>query len=1377
MTQATPLTSVQEAMLLKSVRSPAKGVYIQQCTLELPDDFEPTHFIRAWQALLRRHEGMRIGVNLDPSGRMTPSIHSAPELPLRRLDWSNLPSATEDQRFATFLRKDAEAGFPLHGELLFRLNLVRLDSSRHRLVWTSHHAIIDGESRYLLLKELFEVYQATRAERQPLSAQPPSFQEFAAHQSAQPQDDAVDFWSQALADGQTGCTFRQQGAGEIEDGHVALPSFSTYHHVLSSSDSRELMSFRLGERPGLQFAIQAAWAIALRRYSGCRAPVFGVVRAGRDAIPDRLSNVIGPVVRTQPMCVDVSASRRVGDVLSDLQRMWDDSQHLPALATQQVKTAIGGAPDDHLFDNLLNFSPISLDARLEAELPGWIAGSVDVIAYTEFPLVLNATGGDRIHLSFDFDRSVLTSAQVERLARRVEQLLVAIPAQLAESIRTLPRLTLDEYEQFIGLPNATAELSPQSWAHSLVERQARETPDRAAVSSSERCWTYAHLDQWSSDLADRLRQQGHRPGAFIGVFLNRSPEQTASMLAAHKAGGTYVPLDPSYTAERLAHMLEAVPLDTILTDSRLAGSLPNRDAGLTLIDDCSVTSGPPTRARAGQRTPRDLAYVLFTSGSTGKPKAVGVGHGALANLIAWHQRDDRLKTPARTLQFASSSFDVSIQEVFSTWACGGHLLVAHDAAKRDPAELLELLQRERIDRVFLPYVALQQLACESARSGHSRGQLAVRDIVCAGEQLVLTPEIRRFVASLADCRLHNHYGPTESHVATTHVLGSDPSDWPNVAPIGQPVANCRAYLCDDEGEYAYPDTVGELHIAGNQLAWGYLNRPRETEQSFYFALRPGRVSERGYRTGDLCRWNDDGQLEFLGRLDRQIKVRGFRVEPGEIEASLNKHPALKQSHVMAVGKTSSEKRLVAFCVPAAGPLETKELRRHLKELLPPYMIPSSTISLSELPLTPSGKVDEGALAHLATSQRQATGKVESTGSPLESDLVNIWRETLGNDEVGLADDFFEMGGDSLSAVRMIMRVERIVGRKIPVASLFENGTVERFTHYLSESESDACLARVIPISPGRGRRPLFVMPSIAGELVYAKKLVTGLSPEIPVLGVQPVLAPSQIGRYQDFRVTASEFADAIQAHTPDGPYSLVGYSYGGLMAYAVACELSQRGASIELLTVIDTGPNYRGIEPSLAHTLRWSSRVLANAPFWLAEELKDPKIANLAQSSARWLRRWKRRLAGKQKQPVQFEDVFEISSVLRKNQELMRTVFRAFHDYLPSEYSGTITLLRGSARPLFAGSQLDLGWGRFAKHVDILRIGGNHDTILKSPHVGRLSADLSRLLDARIDPLLGAVPASAPLGSGIWDPSNPGHDSHSEQLDRAETLAGTAEKQ
>jgi amino acid adenylation domain-containing protein len=581
-------------------------------------------------------------------------------------------------------------------------------------------------------------------------------------------------------------------------------------------------------------------------------------------------------------------------------------------------------------------------------------------------------------------------------------------------------------------------------AQQLFEAQVGRTPDASALIYEGVSLSYHELNERANQLGHRLQALGVGPDVRVVLSMERSVELLVALLAVLKAGGCYVPVDPGYPPDRIRLMVSEARPKVIVTQQDLEDRFAGAHAQVVVADrgwgEEAVSNPMPD-----VRNPDRLAYVIFTSGSTGRPKGVAMPHRPLVNLVHWQIGRSGLGPGHRTLQFASVSFDVHFQELFATWGCGGTVVLASEALRRDPATMVERLATWRIHRLFLPYVALQHLADAALERPDLRWEL--REVVTAGEALVITPQLRGWFERMEGCVLENQYGPSETHVATAFRLQGPPSDWKALPPIGRPVANSVAHVVSPGTREPAPVGVpGELLLGGVCLARGYLDQPEFTRERFIPS--PFAEGERLYRTGDLARWLPEGELEFLGRADHQVKIRGFRVELGEVETVLAEAPGVKESVVVAQeqGRT---RRLVAYVVSQPGvEWSASDLREFLGTRVPDYMVPSLFVPLAKLPLLPSGKVNRRALPAPEGSQPRNEASFVAPEGDLEQTIAAVWREVLGVDRVGGNDNFFDLGGHSLLVVAVQSRLNAVLKRSVPVVDLFRHPTISSLARAL-----------------------------------------------------------------------------------------------------------------------------------------------------------------------------------------------------------------------------------------------------------------------------------------------------------------------------------------
>ena len=994
------------------------------------------------------------------------------------IDFSHLPMAEAEAAAARRARDEAAAPFDLARGPVLRVALLRVTRDDHLLALAMHHVAADAWSWEVMSRELSVLYAAFgRGEASPLAPLEVQYADYAAWQRGWLRGEVLErqaaYWRRRLAGAPAVLelpTDRPRPAVQ-ELGGALLP----FRSPADAAAGARALAAREGATPFM--VLLAAFAVVLQRWSGENDVVVGTPVTSRPR--PELEPLIGFFSNTLPIRADLSGRPAFREVLRHVRSATIDAfahQDLPFERMVDEVRAERSLSHTPLFQVMFS---LQHGSAADLALEGIAAADAEVdpgTARYDLMVVLAEEKDGALFGQAELATALWDPATIARMMRHLESVVRAAAADPHASIATLPLLHADERAELVDGVNLTDRRWDGALVHELVAQQAARTPDAVAVEHAGEALTYAELETRANRLAHRLARLGVGPDAHVAVAMERSVEMVVAVLAVLKAGGCYVAVDPGYPADRIAYMLADSRASVVLTTSAVTARLPSTDARIIHVDadDLASESSAPPRINLH---PENLLYVLYTSGSTGRPKGTALPHRALANVIRWQLErlgDDAAgrkveagTVAARTLQFASLSFDVSFQEIFSTWAGGGTLVLINDETRRDADALLAHLRAERVERLFIPFAGLQGLA-EIAERGDAHLP-HLREVITAGEALRATPQLRAFFRANPQASLDNHYGPSETHVISAHLVSGEPDAWPALPPIGAPVANTRLYVLDGEMQPAPLGIPGELYAAGIHLARGYLARPALTAERF--VPDPfGPAGLRLYRTGDRVKWTevresksarvrewndaDDASraagptfglspsrsfaLEYVGRTDFQVKIRGFRVEPGEVEAVLAQHPAVAQAAVTARGEGAA-RRLAAYVVPAAGASPTlAELRAHVAARLPEHMVPRAWRVMDALPLTPSGKVDRRALPEPDAAPADEA-RVEPR-TPAEQMVAGAWEAVL-RVRPGAHDNFFALGGHSLAATQVVARIRRAFGAELPLRALFEAPTV------------------------------------------------------------------------------------------------------------------------------------------------------------------------------------------------------------------------------------------------------------------------------------------------------------------------------------------------
>jgi amino acid adenylation domain-containing protein len=1034
-----PLSPMQEGILFQYRLDPKTGVYVQQTVGSLREDLDVPAFRKAWEQVLMRHTILRTSFRWEGLDEPVQDVYSRVALQFERQDWRELPLAFHQSKLEEFLRLDRQRSFDLAKPPLFRLALIRLADTQYTLLWTNHHIILDGRSRHVLLKEVFAFYDANRAGRVLQLDSPIAYRDHIDRLQQIDFSGSEAFWRDYLrgftAPTQIDVGAKTFGSADAQDGRGEQSIRVTEPVILS------LKTIAKEQGLTLNTFVQGAWALLLSRYTGEENVVFGAIRAGRR----RTSEAVGLFINTLPVRVSISAGQSLVPWLKKLreeQIAMRDHEQTPLVQVMGWSDVPRGTS---LFESDVVFEDYDLNERLREDGNDWQNREFHLIEESSFPLTLYGTANTDLTLKISYDRGRFGDLDIQRMLGHLITLLEGMAINPDTLLESLPILTQNEKHQTLVEWNDTrVDYPSEKCINEPFEAQAEQTPDAVALRFGEETLTYRELNRRANRLAHYLQDLGVGPDVLVGVFMERSIEMVVALYGIIKAGGAYVPLDPEYPSERVAFMLEDTQVPVVLTQGRLAGRLPSHQAKVLCLDsEWAAISQENADNLPQQATADNLAYVIYTSGSTGKPKGVMNSHRGISNRLFWMQDAFQLTAADRVLQKTPFSFDVSVWEFFWPMWVGAQLVVAEPGGHRDSAYLIKLIAEQNITTIhFVP--SMLQIFLEDRDIAKCS---SLRYVICSGEALPYDLQIRFFARSNAG--LYNLYGPTEAAVDVTYWECKRESRL-RVVPIGRPIANTRLYILDRSMQPVPVGVAGELYIGGVQVARGYLNCPELTAERFIpdpFSEDP---SARLYKTGDLTRFLPAGEIEYLGRLDFQVKIHGFRIELGDIETTLNLHPDVHEAVVVAREDIPGNKNLVAYLVPEPNShLSVELLRDFVKERLPEYMAPAAFVFLDALPLNSNGKVDRRSLP--APEMERPSAKVYvPPQKELEKTIAGIWRELLNVERVGIDDSFFDLGGHSLLIMRARNQLNEAIGRQLSITDMFKYPTIRTLTQYLDQ---------------------------------------------------------------------------------------------------------------------------------------------------------------------------------------------------------------------------------------------------------------------------------------------------------------------------------------
>lgn len=1036
-----PLAPLQQGMLFHGLREPGSAVYFQQLTVRLSGPLDVALLRQAWQAVLQRHDALRLRVQWQ--GQAAPGFATGPcELPFTVVDHAGRDAGEHEALRREFLQADRAGGFAPDRPPLMRVALLRWSPSCWDLVWSHHHALVDGWSSGLVLAEVVQCYEAALQGQAPDLAPASSFRTFLQWLAERDQAAAQGHWQQALAGiGQPTPMplFKRGGRTSAPGATLALATH------LGLREAQALA--RLAAEAGVSAAtpVIACWGLLLGRHAGSRDVMFGLTASGRPPQLAGSERMVGLFINTIPLRLDAPRTGSIGEWLGQAQqRLAGALQHQHTALTDIARWS-GVPAGQPLFESLVAYEnyPLAVAgnrmgaARIER---------VDLEERPSVPLALLAEpGAGGLSLRLLADSSRIAAADAQALLDQLHFLLEQVAAgHRTDGVARLRLLRPAQREQILHQWNATEQpYDRDATLPGLFAAQVQRTPAATALIDAAGTLTYAALQRRVEQVAERLALANLPPCSPVGVRLGRSRELVVALLGVGAAGHHYVPIEPALPPARVAAILQALPVRLLLTDGEhLEGTRELAGARAVLqvdeADPADPVDGFACRARA-----EDPAYVIFTSGSTGRPKGVLVRHTRAVNLIEWVNRRFGVGPADRLLFVTSPAFDLSVYDIFGILAAGGAVRIASEAELADPQQLADLLVNDGITFWDSAPAALWQLA---PLLPERPVPAPLRLVFLSGDwvPLPLPERIRQVFPGACVVALG---GATEATIwSNYHVVDTVDPGWASV-PYGRPIQNARYYVLDEAFEPCPPGVPGDLFIGGECLADGYVGQPELTAERFIpdpFCALPG---ARMYRTGDRARFGADGVMEFLGRVDTQVKVRGFRIELGEIEVALARHPAVREAacvlHDRGQGGPAggnADPQIVGYYVPRAGHAVTGDaLRRHLAQLLPAPMLPALLVALDALPLSANGKVDRKSLP--LPQPTAAGGGPAASGDALRDMVAAVWCEVLALDAIGHDDDFFALGGHSLRATSAVARLRAALGTDIPLRLIFEQPTV------------------------------------------------------------------------------------------------------------------------------------------------------------------------------------------------------------------------------------------------------------------------------------------------------------------------------------------------
>jgi amino acid adenylation domain-containing protein len=1289
-----PLSFAQLRMWFLSRFEGSSAPYFTPAAFRLRGPLDEDALRTSLNRIIARHEVLRTTFDVE-DGSPVQTIWDRAEVDFTVHDCSDVPRHDRETAARELARELTHREIDLSREFPMRAGLVRFAPGDHVLILAVHHIASDGWSKSVLFRELEIFYAAEVTGDEPrLPDLPIQYADYAQWRRKGLEGKVAEnlnrYWQQTL-----------EGAPAL----LELPTDRPRppHQTFAGSVERLWISSTLGsalravsrsESATLYMTLLGAFQVLLARYSGQTDICIGTPTAFR--IRKETEHLIGSFLNSLVMRTDLSGDPTFRELLA---RVRDtalgayEHQHLPferVIEVVQPQRSLSYSPLFQVLFQLRNFPEIS------ARLDGVEVSKLEFDSGTaQVDLTLEVTESERgLDCVLVYNTSLFDQSTARRMLGHFATLLEGIALNPGARIAELPMLTAPERERLLSEWIQTSVDVPDATACQLFEEQVQDSPQAVAVSDASVEWSYAELDRRANAVASRLRAQGVEPGSLVAICAGRSAKMLAGLLGIWKAGAAYVPLDPSYPKDRLQFILEDSGATLVLTESGMSATLGGISAPIILLDDCLATTDS---GDAFNPSPDDLAYVLYTSGSTGRPKGVAVPQSALTNLLYSMGRMLDAGPGDTILALTTISFDIAGLELFLPLICGARVHIAGREEASDGRLLADAIQASGATIVQATPATWQILADTGWQ-----GKADLR-MLCGGEALP---------ASLAEwlCargRVWNVYGPTETTIWST-AAELFPDDLRVV--IGKPIDNTSVYVLDPSGRPVPAGVPGELYIGGAGLARGYWNRDELTAEKFVRNPIPGQLDSRLYRTGDLVRYLADGNLEFLHRLDSQVKLRGFRIELEEIESVLRSHPGVRAAAAKIFDPESAAARLVAFYSPSVENCPGLEgsLRDLAASKLPSYMVPSAFVAMPELPLTPNDKVDRRALLAPAEAPRntEVTGPRDST----ETLLVQIWERVLDRRPIGIHDDFFALGGHSLLGARLLARLDQAFGTRLLLSTFFEAPTVAQMAERL-RTGGGIVGSQVIPIRLGGGsKKPLYIVQASP----RLRPLTLALPEERPVFTITEFdPTREQVASLEEI---AARQIRALRESLPRGPYLLAGRCANGVLAYEMAQQLHAQGENVPVVVMIDSfNPARWRFASGWEAYLRRAEIGFSRARFHvanLASLSRTQKVDYLKEHVESLSQRWLARTA----------------SSSEGGEDAGKITLDAVRKYEPQPYPGTVILFRARQRPSGDHADAAHGWKPLAANLEVVDVPGNHDDMLLDPNVGVMSAYLSARL-------------------------------------------------
>ncbi|WP_255010204.1 amino acid adenylation domain-containing protein [Roseovarius sp. M141] len=1293
------LTSMQIGLLSESFVATQPWVNLEQVVVHFGNTPVREDQVKAGlKALAQRHDALQMMIRWDDTGRPNQMLKPSDHVPIIVSEKTAAPDEARLDQLEAFLDEDRLRGFDLVDHIMWRANLIRWGGAHAVLVLTIHHAIADGRSMARLAQDLIAFLQTGALP--PANPDTMTFEGFCREisETVPNSDEAEAYFKAYLKDTE------DAGALNLPEGGGVDPTQKRKRQItrtLTIEDGVALRQVAAQNGATLANLVQAAWGILLSRWQGCDAVTFGVVRSGRHAMPN-CHDTVGCLINTLPTCVKLDPELTVSDLLSALRQHMLSLHSLEQTPADLIRRSIGLHGAKPLFETAVMFENAGIESLVTDDVPSAWVEKIELREEGGMPLMLSVYAEDAIKILLEYDPSVVGAGIAERMFGHLLRLMGAMSkADDSTRIAALDMLDPGVRETLLGWSMPDSPLEEPGTC--LVERfrdVVRDAPDAAALEEigQDDVLSFAGLDRRSDRLAKVLQDHGAAPGGIVAVNLSRSADFVVAVLAVLKTGAAFMPVDPIHPDAMRAHMLS----DSNAQITIHAGGVTSGDRTTPIPQDLDPVADP---IACPEENTDQLAYVIYTSGSTGTPKGVRVTRGNLLAHVTALTQAYGMSSEDRVLQFAGLSFDVAIEEIFTTLMSGATLVLRSDEMAESASMFLDQVEAHKLSVLNIP-TAFWTVLTKYMGTSQRGAPPSVRVVVVGGE--TVSPQtLSEWLAIAPEPRWLNGYGPTETTITCT-LFEPDSHQPDEDVSIGRPTAHAQAYVIASDGSLAPKGAVGELAIGGPAVTQGYIGRPGETARAF----RPNKFSGKGriYCTGDRARWLDCGNLQFLGRQDRQIKLRGHRIELGQVERAVEKCLPGVEMLCDVLDKNTPSARLVVWIASPEAP-DLTAVSNDVAALLPSYMRPA-LVHLPQFPRTPSDKIDRRALPRpAATPPPDAQGKTKAT--QLETQICQTMAAVLNLPHVDPDQSFFDLGGHSLLSIEFIGRIEVVTGKKLGIVDFRDNPSPRALSKVLEIGSQTS--KHIIPIQPQGSKAPLLGIHILGANEEYFHPMARYLGLDQPVMGVSVGSLDENTPTGVEF--TASRYCEEINRYYPTGPVHLMAASLGSYVAFELAQQLHASGRNVGMLAFFDAaGPdgrkNVTGFRKIRAHLRR--ARYLG---WGYPAQIIHNRIHNFRHMVAT------RQINRKSK----FEENLPPKTVF----EFIASNELAVQDYTPQPIDIPLIIFR-SESSFFDSEETKangLGWASVARAgFKVIDVPGGHLSMLQEPNIPTLASEMQTVL-------------------------------------------------